>query len=95
MGMFDSLIVDLDGRDLEVQTKRFDCVLGRYRVGDWVQGAPPGVRVYFDRLDLDDAGRLVYGANALAAQSLTLFIVLVQGVFVDAAKHAATARLAA
>jgi hypothetical protein len=52
MGMFDSLYIELDGQELEVQTKRFDCGLGSYRVGDWIDGAPPGIRVYFDNLSL-------------------------------------------
>ena len=28
MGMFDSLYIELDGREQEIQTKRFDCMLG-------------------------------------------------------------------
>lgn len=83
MGMFDSLLIELDGREQEIQTKRFDCVLARYRIGDWIGGVLPGVRVYFDRLDLDGNGRRVYGADAAVIRSLTLFIVLVQGVFVE------------
>ena len=31
MGMFDSLYIELDGREQEIQTKRFDCVLNHYR----------------------------------------------------------------
>jgi len=34
MGMFDSLYIELDGREQAIQTKRFDCVLGEYRLGD-------------------------------------------------------------
>ncbi len=83
MGMFDSLYIELDGRETEVQTKRFDCALARYRLGDCVDGATPGVRVYFDELDLDAGGNLVYGRSDEAARSLTLFVVLAQGVFVE------------
>jgi hypothetical protein len=32
--MFDSLYIELDGREQAIQTKRFDCVLGEYRLGD-------------------------------------------------------------
>ena len=49
MGMFDSLYIELDGREQEIQTKRFDCILNNYRLGDWIAGSLPGVRVYFDR----------------------------------------------
>jgi hypothetical protein len=61
MGMFDSLYIEVDGREQELQSKRFDCCLNNYRVGDWIAGGPPGVRVYFDHLWLDGAGRQVYG----------------------------------
>jgi hypothetical protein len=83
MGMFDSLYIMLDGRETEVQTKRFDCALASYRLGDCVDGATPGVRVYFDELDLDAGGNLVYGRSDEAARSLTLFVVLAHGVFVE------------
>ncbi|MBK1725259.1 hypothetical protein [Thiocystis violacea] len=83
MGMFDSLYIELDGRELPIQTKRFDCVLGDYRLGDWIGGAAPGIRVYFDILSLDAKGALVYGADAERARTLTLFVVLAHGVFVD------------
>jgi hypothetical protein len=81
MGMFDSLILEFEGQKLEVQSKRFASMMGEYRVGDWVEGAPPGIRVYFDRRDLDESGRTVYAPDAVVARSLTIFIVLAQGVF--------------
>jgi hypothetical protein len=83
MGMFDSLYVAIDGKETEVQTKRFDRVLARYRIGDSIDGAAPGVRVYFDELGLDAGGRLVYGRADDAARPLTLFVVLAHGVFVE------------
>jgi hypothetical protein len=83
MGMFDSLYVELDGRELEIQTKRFDCALDHYRVGDWIGGAPPGIRVYFDVLHLDASGAPVYDPAAERTRTLTLFIVLAHGVFVE------------
>jgi hypothetical protein len=83
MGMFDSLYIALDGKETEVQTKRFDSVLSRYRLGDAVDGAAPGVRVYFDDLGLDASGKLIYGRSADAARSLTLFVVFAHGVFVE------------
>ena len=87
MGMFDSLYIELEGREQEIQTKRFDCVLGHYRLGDWIAGSLPGVRVYFDRLWLDGTGKQVYGADADCVRKTTVFVVLVQGVFVDYQVH--------
>ena len=83
MGMFDSLYVELDGRELEIQTKRFDCGLDHYRLGDWVGGAPPGIRVYFDVLHLDVQGARVYDPTAERTRTLTLFFVLAHGVYVE------------
>ena len=87
MGMFDSLYIELDGRKQQLQTKRFDCVLGDYHLGDWVSGGLPGVRVYFYPLRLDSAGKQVYSAEADCARKATVFVVLVQGVFVDYQVH--------
>ncbi len=83
MGMFDSLYIELDGRELQLQTKRFDNVLADYRLGDWIGGCLPGVRVYFNHLWLDDNGRQVYGTERDCALKKTVFVVMVQGVFVD------------
>lgn len=83
MGMFDSFHIKLHGKDFEVQTKRFDCCLDRYRIGDCVSGAGSGVRVYFDTLDLDADDKPVYRDPEPAARSFTLFLVLVQGVFAE------------
>jgi len=82
MGLFDSLYIEIDGRDTEVQTKRFDCCLSSYRLGDCIDGATPGVRVYFDELDLNAAGR-AYARPDEVTRSLTLFVVLIQGVFAE------------
>jgi hypothetical protein len=83
MGMFDSLYVVLDGKETEIQTKRFDCALASYRLGDCVDGATPGLRVYFDPLDIDASGKLIYGRSDETVRSLTLFVVLAHGVFVE------------
>jgi hypothetical protein len=87
MGMFDSLYIELDGRELELQTKRFENGLWSYRVGDWVAGCLPGVCVYFYPLWLDDDGKQIYGAERDGARKKTAFVVLVQGVFVDYQVH--------
>jgi hypothetical protein len=75
-----TLYIALDGIETEVQTKRFDCVLARFRLGDCVDGAAPGARVYFNEMDLDASGNLVYGRSDEVARSLTLFVVLAHGV---------------
>lgn len=82
MGMFDTLMIELDGRELEIQTKRFDCILETYRTGDWIAGAAPGIRVYFDILQLDADGKLVYRTDGIQTRTLTLFVVVAHGVFV-------------
>ena len=86
MGMFDSLYIELDGREQEIQTKRFDCILNNYRLGDWIDGSLPGVRVYFDRLWLDGTGKQVY-QEADGLRKTTVFVVLAHGVFVDYQIH--------
>ena len=87
MGMFDSFYIELDGREQEIQSKRFDCGLNNYRLGDWIAGSLPGVRVYFDRLWLDGTGKQVYRADDDCERKTTVFVVLVQGVFVDYQIH--------
>jgi len=87
MGMFDSFYIELDGREQEIQSKRFDCCLDHYRLGDWVSASLPGVRVYFDNLWLDATGQQVYRADADGVRKTTVFIVLAQGVFVDYQIH--------
>jgi hypothetical protein len=97
MGMFDSFLVDIDAHAVEVQTKRFDQVLARYRVGDVVSGAAPGVQVLTDQLALDAAGQQVYGERE-GASWWTIFIVLGHGLFacyeVQAGRLSVAARLA-
>ena len=87
MGMFDSFYVEIDGREVELQSKRFECGLDHYRHGDWVAGALPGVRIFFDLLFLDENGKLVYGEQRDGAGKKTVFIVLVEGVFVEDQVH--------
>lgn len=90
MGMFDSLLVPLGNREVEVQTKRFDCVLTTYRVGDLVSGAAPGLRVYFDQLRIDKDGQFVYRESESPTEDWTLFLVLANGVLVDTDAAAGT-----
>lgn len=87
MGMFDSFLVEIDGREQELQSKRFDCVLGHYRRGDWVAGSLPGIRVFFEHLYLDENGKQVYGDDQEHADNKTVFIALAEGVFVEYQSH--------
>jgi hypothetical protein len=87
MGMFDSFFVDVDGHPVELQSKRFACGLGHYHRGDFVDGALPGVRVFFDELMLDENSTPVYGDKSAEAIQKTAFIVLVEGIFVDDQVH--------
>ena len=61
MGMFDSFYVEVDSQPMELQSKRFSCVLGDYQRGDFVDGAMPGVHVFFVPISLDEHGKRIYG----------------------------------
>jgi len=80
MGMFDTFLIDYAGKTREVQTKRFSNALDTYRPGDLVDGAPPGVRVYFIRTQWDEHGRLSY-TDAGGNHPVAIFVVLVNGIF--------------
>lgn len=80
MGMFDSLMIQIDGHPVELQTKRFDQTLTRLRPGDVVSGALPSIRIFFDRLRLDERHFVVY-ADTPNTRRYTLFIVLAHCVF--------------
>ncbi len=90
MGMFDSFLVPLGNREVEVQAKHFDCVLKTYRIGDLVSGAAPGLRVYFDQLRLDEDGQFVYRETESPTEDWTLFLVLANGILVDTQAVAGT-----
>jgi hypothetical protein len=81
MGMFDSFIVEIEGREVELQTKRFDRFLQVCRLGSLMAGAPAGIRVYFDQLRIDDQGNRVYRDEA-PGETYTVFVVLAYTVFV-------------
>jgi hypothetical protein len=82
MGMFDSFLVDIEEQSFELQTKRFSCVLEHYRVGDIVDGAPGGVRVYLDSVGMDAEGKETWREEDMA-QRWTVLLTLAHGVFVD------------
>jgi len=82
MGMFDSFIVEIEDHPVELQTKRFDSVLCRYRIGDVVGGAPGGVQVYLDQVGLDASGQPVYPEEKIASR-WTVLLALAHGLFVD------------
>lgn len=80
MGMFDSFLIDHAGKTRYVQTKRFTNELNHYRPGDLVDGAPPGVRVFFIRMQWDAQGELRY-TDETGGDPVTFFIVLVNAIF--------------
>jgi len=80
MGMFDSLMIEIDHHPVELQTKCFDNILGYYYPGDSIAGAPSGIHVYFDLIDLDNNGKQVYNESN-SVRSYTVFIVLAHGIF--------------
>ncbi len=82
MGMFDSFMVEIEGQTIELQTKLFECVLYHYRVGDVVDGAPRGVKVYLDTTGVDANGKHTWRKEDMA-RHWTVFLVLAHGVFVE------------
>jgi len=82
MGMFDAVMIEIDDYQIELQTKHFDNILGNYYLGDNISGAPSGVSVYYDLIDMDDNGKQIYDHEEIS-KSYTVFIILVQGVFTD------------
>jgi hypothetical protein len=82
MGMFDSFLIEIEGKPVELQSKRFDCILENYSVGDVVGGAAGGVRVYLDRVGLDAQGKWCW-RDEESVTRWTVFLILAHGVFVD------------
>ncbi len=82
MGMFDTLRIDIDGKPVDLQSKRFDQTLRTYRVGDAIAGARAGVQVYFDVCWLDTRYHRVFAAGE-AQNVFTVFVILAHGIFVD------------
>lgn len=60
MGMFDSFIIQQEGIEREIQTKKFNNVMERYRVGDVVFGAEPGIQIVHDYFYLDSKGKMTW-----------------------------------
>lgn len=82
MGMFDSLIIEINGVQVELQSKQFEQTLGRYCQGDLIAGASQGVSIYFDICRLNANQRQVYSEGE-GTTVHTIFIVLVEALFVD------------
>ncbi len=82
MGMFDSLLVEINGKGVELQTKRFYQNLNRYQLGSVIKGAQPGISVYIDTVYLDQQGKQLY-IKAEDTSIYTVFVVIAHGVFVD------------
>ncbi len=82
MGMFDTLLISFENETLELQSKRFDCILQTYTQGDVVSGAGSGIQIFYDEVDLDDTGKQC-SHNSSSSGTLTVFIILVDSVFLD------------
>ena len=80
MGMFDALMIEIDDHPVELQTKNFDNILGNYYPGDSISGAPSGIHVYYDTVNLDNDGKHIYNAEK-TVKSYTVFVVLAHSVF--------------
>jgi len=87
MSMFDSFYAEVDGHQVVLQSKRFSCGLGHYHRGDFVDGAMPGVQVFFVPIGLDEHGKRFYGEGPAGSRQKTVFIVLVEGIFVEDQAH--------
>jgi hypothetical protein len=70
--MFDSFMIEIDGSEVELQTKLFENILGYYHVGDVVAGATTGIRVYFDNVWFDSENKKVYASEKWFIQQLNM-----------------------
>jgi hypothetical protein len=80
MGMFDSFILKHNDKEIEVQTKRFDCNLDYWKIGDCVDPAPHGVVTYYDSLFIDDNGKQVWKDGE---ENTEIYITIANGIFVE------------
>ncbi len=83
MGMFDSLLIKINDKSIELQTKHFDCVLNNYSLGDVVSGASAGLSIFFDKVYLDAEGKMIYVDSDEVLERYTVFVILVNGVFTE------------
>lgn len=82
MGMYDTLLISCEKETLELQSKRFDRILQTYSQGDVVSGAGSGIQIFYDEVDLDATGKQC-SHNSPSSGTLTVFIILVDCVFLD------------
>ena len=80
MGMFDSFIIEHDGIEREIQTKEFFRVMDRYRVGDVIPGADPGIQIIHDFFYLDSDGGMTWVEDE-REREIHVFISIRFGVF--------------
>ena len=80
MGMFDSFIIQHEGVETEIQTKKFDNVLERYRVGDVVFGAEPGIQIVHDYFYLDSEGEMTW-EDGQKVREIQVFLIIRFSVF--------------
>lgn len=80
MGMYDSFIIQHEGVDREIQTKEFFNVMDRYRIGDIVSGAAPGVQVLHDFFYLDQDRNMTW-EDEKKDREIHVFLMFRFGVF--------------
>jgi uncharacterized protein YoxC len=80
MGMFDSFIIQHEGVEREIQTKKFDNTLDRYQVGDVVFGAEPGIQIVHDYFYLDSEGEMTW-EDEKKEREIQVFLVIRFSVF--------------
>lgn len=80
MGMFDSFFVELDGGIEEIQSKRFDCCLGQYFLGDFVVGCDNPNVTYFDTIKYKDGKRTHIDDGD---RKITVFLTIINSIFVE------------
>ena len=76
------LYIEFEDRKYDLQTKRFECLLHNYYVGDFIKGGEAGLNIYFDTLNLDAQGKVSYKNNDIVHKK-TIFVVICNAVFVD------------
>jgi|SaaInlV_150m_DNA_3_1039698.scaffolds.fasta_scaffold25463_3 hypothetical protein len=82
MGMFDLFCIEHKGKEVELQTKLFKNLLDVWRLGDVTNKPETGIKVYYEE-KIEKDGELYYDFEDTGDNAVNVYIVLVDGVFVD------------
>ncbi len=80
MGMFDSFLIQHEGVEREIPTKKFDNTLDCYQVGDVIFGAEPGIQIVHDYLYLDSEGNMTW-EDEKKEREIQVFLIIRFGIF--------------